>query len=298
MYLVLGTAQLGLDQYGVNNKTGQPTETESINMIQNCLQNGVVHFDTAQAYGTSETILGNYRTERRDGAELMQIATKLNPEITKTHQVEENIKQSLQKLGYAHEALPMVYLHRSSQYSTDVWPYLVHLKRIGIIRELGISYQVLNAEFAQQKLWSVREPEVSVRGPEVPPTLLDPDVSLIQVPFNILDQRWDPIITFAQTRRTSPLKVHVRSIYLQGLLLSDKSTLSVNGYQSTVSNKIINKYDIGYIHDTLDKFAEKYQFQTRQELCWSQIVNRSWIDGIIVGAEHWSQMEENIKLLG
>ena len=123
------------------------------------------------------------------------------------------------------------------------------------------------------------------------PSLIDPNVSLIQVPFNILDQRWDPIVTLAQMKRNFPLKVHVRSIYLQGLLLSNKSALSVK------VNSRVSINDLGYIYDNLDQLVEKYLFTTRRELCWSQVINRPWIDGIIVGAEQWCQMEENIQLL-
>ena len=56
--LILGTAQMGLD-YGITNSEGKPTNQNSFELIKECLNNGVYQFDTAQAYGNAEKILGD-----------------------------------------------------------------------------------------------------------------------------------------------------------------------------------------------------------------------------------------------
>ena len=55
--LVLGTAQLGM-HYGIANKTGQPDMLAVKSMITGAWEGGVREFDTGQAYGESESVLG------------------------------------------------------------------------------------------------------------------------------------------------------------------------------------------------------------------------------------------------
>ena len=55
--LVLGTAQLGMD-YGVANRRGKPEPKEAVEIVQTAWENGIRFFDTAQAYGESERVLG------------------------------------------------------------------------------------------------------------------------------------------------------------------------------------------------------------------------------------------------
>ena len=56
---VLGAAQLGMN-YGVANKTGQPNEEESFAILDKAAKNGVTMIDTAQAYGNSERVIGQW----------------------------------------------------------------------------------------------------------------------------------------------------------------------------------------------------------------------------------------------
>ena len=56
---VLGAAQLGMN-YGISNKTGQPDKTEAFSILDEAIKNGVTMIDTAQAYGKSESIIGEW----------------------------------------------------------------------------------------------------------------------------------------------------------------------------------------------------------------------------------------------
>jgi aryl-alcohol dehydrogenase-like predicted oxidoreductase len=47
--LVLGTVQFGLP-YGINNKTGQPKLSESLEILKEAKRNGIEWLDTAEAY--------------------------------------------------------------------------------------------------------------------------------------------------------------------------------------------------------------------------------------------------------
>ena len=55
--LVLGTAQLGMD-YGIANRTGAPDPETAKQIIKEAIEAGIREFDTAQAYGCSEKVLG------------------------------------------------------------------------------------------------------------------------------------------------------------------------------------------------------------------------------------------------
>ncbi|MFA6239943.1 MAG: aldo/keto reductase, partial [Candidatus Hydrogenedentales bacterium] len=55
--LILGTVQLGMP-YGIANAAGRPSDAETRRILETALANGIRYFDTAQAYGESEQVLG------------------------------------------------------------------------------------------------------------------------------------------------------------------------------------------------------------------------------------------------
>ena len=55
--LVLGTVQLGLD-YGIANSQGKPSDEQAAELVSTVWKGGISVFDTAQAYGDSEAVLG------------------------------------------------------------------------------------------------------------------------------------------------------------------------------------------------------------------------------------------------
>ena len=48
--LCLGTVQFGM-KYGINNRQGQPSMNDSVEMIKYAVDNGIKYIDTARAYG-------------------------------------------------------------------------------------------------------------------------------------------------------------------------------------------------------------------------------------------------------
>ena len=59
---MIGTVQFGLN-YGVANKTGQPSYKEVCDILACAFAGGVTCLDTARAYGTSEDVLGQALAE-------------------------------------------------------------------------------------------------------------------------------------------------------------------------------------------------------------------------------------------
>lgn len=192
---VMGTVQLGTP-YGINNKSGQPDLSESKAILTHALERGINTFDTAQAYGTSEFVLGQGLTEKN--AEI-HVISKLHPTLDPNNSVAvyESIHSSVQTLG---RPLMGMMLHRFEW--LDNWEYgvgqaLLLAKSEGLIQEIGVS---------------VYHPE------EAKAALLHPDISMIQVPFNAWDFRMRRHGVFDLARQLEKC-CFCRSVYLQGVLL-------------------------------------------------------------------------------
>ena len=194
--LALGTVQFGLD-YGVANATGRVEITNVKNILEQAFANGVDTLDTAIDYGISESTLGQV------GMCGWNVITKLPavPEncVNVAGWVDAQVEGSLSRLGVSQ--LHGVLLHRPAQLlgdcGKDLSDALVRLKTKGVTRKIG----------------------VSVYGPEELARLMSVmDIDLVQAPLNILDRRllesgW------AKKLNKQGIELHVRSVFLQGLLL-------------------------------------------------------------------------------
>ena len=197
--LALGTAQFGLN-YGVANLTGQVHSAEIDSILSCARRAGIDTVDTAMAYGSSEENLGQSTIQN------YKVITKLPPlpygEENIGKWVNDQVKNSLGRLKIG--ALEGLLLHRSSD--------LCGLKG----DQLNEALQGLK----QQKL--VKKIGVSIYDPlELEALIGKRHIDLVQAPFNVVDRR---ILTSGWMRRLHDLGVelHIRSIFLQGLLLSEE----------------------------------------------------------------------------
>jgi len=71
---ILGTAQIGM-KYGVTNNSEKPNKDQAYEMLNFCLEHNINFFDTAHAYGDSETLIGQYQKEI---CKDLNIVTKVN----------------------------------------------------------------------------------------------------------------------------------------------------------------------------------------------------------------------------
>ena len=96
--LVLGTAQLGMP-YGIANSTGQPDFETAVAIIKTAWECGIREFDTAQAYGESEAVLGRALSSLGIANDV-RIITKLDPKLD-PHQgqdIKRAVDRSLERL--------------------------------------------------------------------------------------------------------------------------------------------------------------------------------------------------------
>ncbi len=85
--LCLGTAQFGIN-YGITNQIGRPNDNQIDLIIESALNNNIFYFDTANAYGNSEIILGNKLINNQD----IKFITKFNSGV-KNSFTEEDINK-------------------------------------------------------------------------------------------------------------------------------------------------------------------------------------------------------------
>jgi aryl-alcohol dehydrogenase-like predicted oxidoreductase len=194
--LGLGTAQFGLS-YGVANTIGQVPRHAAHAILERAAQAGIDTLDTAIAYGDSEACLGEY------GVADWHVITKL-PALPQTLAnvetwVENQVVCSLERLRIPR--LSALLLHRPMDLLAERGPRLLQalqfLRQRGLIEAIGVS---IYAPDELDRLWKVFRPD------------------MIQAPLNVLDRRL--IHTgWLDRLHEAGVRVHARSVFLQGLLL-------------------------------------------------------------------------------
>lgn len=200
MKLALGTVQFG-QSYGVANKAGQIPAAEATAILEYAASIGINMLDTAVGYGNSEQRLGEI------GILDWQVVSKI-PAVPDgcgdiSGWVTESVQDSLQRLG-----LPRLYallLHKPQQLlgadGGQIYAALQQLRETGLVQKIGAS------------IYAPAELDDLCRRYEF---------DVVQAPFNLLDRR---LIESGWMSRlaNSGVELHVRSIFLQGLLLMPSS---------------------------------------------------------------------------
>ena len=194
--LALGTVQFGLP-YGIANASGQVSREEAGRILRYANSVGIDTIDTAIAYGESERVLG-------------QIDVKPSKVITKIPAlpvdildvegwVQTQVQGALFRLG-----IPSLYgilLHRAADLRGGMRKSLIRslntLKSTGVVQKIGASV------YAPSELDDVFEAMPA---------------DIIQAPLNVIDRRLETSGWLRRLRDQS-VEVHLRSTFLQGLLL-------------------------------------------------------------------------------
>lgn len=194
--LALGTAQFGLE-YGVANRGGQMAAAEAACIVRTAKARGLDTLDTAALYGDSERRLGEI------GVGDWRVVTKLPPypdaSASVGEWVEAATRASLHRLGLTR--LYGLLLHRPGQLlerdGAALYAALGRLTHLGLVEKIGVS--IYDPSELDALCGAYR-------------------FDLVQAPFNVIDRRL--IETgWAARLRAEGIEVHVRSIFLQGLLL-------------------------------------------------------------------------------
>ena len=200
--IALGSAQFGM-RYGVANTSGQVSRDAVHEILRRANDAGIDTLDTASAYGSSEKVLGTF------GLEDWKIVTKLPPMpgdvADAAGWARSQVDASLNRLGLS--KLHGLLLHRPRDlYSSNGASYLRALQEIkssGLVGSLGVSV------YSPDELTKIMDS-------------FEPDI--VQAPLNVIDRRLIQSGWLDRLRQAG-VAVHVRSVFLQGLLLMDSARL-------------------------------------------------------------------------
>ncbi|MDA7717822.1 aldo/keto reductase [Pseudomonadales bacterium] len=256
MKLALGTAQFGLN-YGVANTLGKISHSSATEIIKYSRSTGIHILDTAISYGESEQCLGSI------GVQDFNIVTKL-PHLPDTISDIENwmmkeVSASISRLNI--KSLYGLMLHRPDQlfgrHGAAIVASLKRLKDMGVIQKVGVS---------------VYSPD------EFKDLFLMHDFDLVQCPFNLIDRR---LVSsgWLKKLKNSGVEVHVRSTFLQGLLLMPR-------------NKIPQKFQAwSSLWDLWHVWLAKNAVSPI-EACLAYVLSESNIDQIVVGVDSKEQLQQ------
>ncbi len=202
--LILGTAQFGMN-YGVTNQSGQIEKSQVSQILKYAYKNNILTLDTAEAYNNSEVVIGKNLKNKSEFA----IVTKLPPNIASFDNVSFKVKSafrnSTNRLGLS--KLYGLLVHRSADLLGEngdlVWEEMQVLKDAGLVEKIGVSVY---------------------SGEEIDKVFKKFPIDLIQLPCNIIDQRVLKSGHLSMLHRAG-VEVHMRSIFLQGVLLEKPNKL-------------------------------------------------------------------------
>lgn len=254
--LALGTVQFGL-AYGVSNTAGQVGPQAASEILARAHGLGVDLLDTAIAYGSSEQVLGEIGVDR------FRIVSKLPAIPEGTQDVHawmlSSADQSLGRLK--RPSLYGLLLHRpgvlSGEHAAAIRQAFRELKASGKVAKTGIS----------------------IYGPDELDALgtLD-DIDIVQSPLNILDTRLIDSGWLDKLHRAK-VEVHVRSVFLQGLLLMPSHQRPAYFGQW------------GELWATWDRWLAARQ-QTPLEAALRFVLSVDNVERVVVGVESRSHLEQ------
>jgi len=199
--LSFGTVQLGLD-YGVSNTQGKPTQDIADNILNYLVHEGINCFDTAVAYGNSEEVLGSALKDNKDVNIVSKVKTNLFLE-----NLEKSVLESLARLNV--DKLFALLLHDSDllfKWNNSFGKQINSLKKRKLINCFGVS------------IYTSEEFDMAIDNPSI---------EVIQIPFNLFDQRAINHQWFERAKKAKKL-IFIRSVFLQGLFFLKEQQLSGN----------------------------------------------------------------------
>ena len=253
--LALGTVQFGLD-YGIANEAGQVKCAEVEQILSEVKKNEIDMLDTAIAYGTSEEVLGEV------GVDEFRVVTKLpslpNDQSNIARWVIDQVGASLKRLGQG--KLYGLLLHRPQD--------LLGLKGAQLIQALA---DLKNEDVVHMIGISIYSPD------ELDEILKRTPIDLVQAPLNVIDRRLQSS-GWLDRLKDDGVEVHVRSVFLQGLLLMERSK---------VPEKFSRWSNLwGMWHESLRESGV-----SPLEACLAYPLSLKQVDQVIVGVDSTKQLQ-------
>lgn len=201
--IAFGGVEIGMPYgIGVENQDDMLSEGEAIHLLHAAVDSGINFFDTARMYGNSEQIMGKAFKDRRGKIILSTKCVHLRSAdglLADSKKFKTIIKNSLADSLKALQTdyVDVFMLHTADEEilnNAEIARVFSDLKNSGIVRAIGAStYLPAETEKAiSASIWDI-----------------------IQVPFNLLDQRQEAFFSVASQKG---IGLVIRSVLLKGLL--------------------------------------------------------------------------------
>ncbi len=255
--IVIGAVQFGMP-YGVANTNAEKVSDKEIeNILSYSKLMGVNSIDTAISYGESEKKLGEFGVDNWD------VITKL-PELPSncpdvSSWVVEQVNNSLCRLKVS--KVYGILLHRPMQLlekeGVELWEALQSVKKRCFTDKVGFS---ISDPKELDDLYQIFRPDI------------------VQAPYNIFDRR---IETSGWLKRMNEnkIEIHVRSVFLQGLLLLNKEKRPAK----------FNRWNRLWLY--WEEWLDSNNITARQA-CISFVFSNKNIDKVVVGVNNIDQIQE------
>ncbi|WP_435274816.1 aldo/keto reductase [Psychrobium sp. nBUS_13] len=261
--LGLGTVQFGVD-YGVSNKNGKVAGASVNEILKRAQSCGITTLDTSPAYGTAEDSLGKSQNINNSFDIVTKTLRVEGDSISDQDilNIESIFFKSLKKMNassiyglLAHNGLDLCKVGYQKYF--DLFE---RLKSDGLVKKTGAS--------VYNKL-------------ELESILKCGHLDIIQIPLNIFDQ--EMICNgYLDELKAGGVEIHVRSTFLQGLLLMPPS--SINPYFAPIKNKLARYH----------KLLKEHQL-TALEACLAFSLSHDCVDKVIIGITNDLELEEIVS---
>jgi aryl-alcohol dehydrogenase-like predicted oxidoreductase len=251
----IGTANFGL-KYGFGNNYQKIDISSARKILGKAKHLGLKKIDTAFAYGDAEEILGEI------GVREYQITTKIDQKsfgtLSTPKQIRSKILESMKRLKV--DEIYALLAHNVSTI-TDSENFAIaafELKKDGYIQKIGCSiYDPLEIEKIENSY----------------------TLDVYQIPLNIVDQRFVPVI---ENLQRSGKIIQARSVFLQGVLLEKdlKRIPEILKQNQTLQDwiKIIGNANMDPV-----------------KLCIDHVLTTKGIDSVVFGLDSQEQLEQIVK---
>lgn len=243
--LTIGTAQLGLN-YGTLKRRKKISIKEFKKIIKYCEKKKILSIDTAINYGNSEIkigkVLSNFKSSFDITTKIPSLGKIKSKNISK--KITDLVKLSSSKLN---SNINTILLHDLNDLKSKrkfiIYNSLINLKKNKIVKNIGFS--AYNFE-------------------DVRSVLKDFKFDIIQVPFNVFDQRLlsKNLLKFLKKNK---IKIHIRSIFLQGILIdyNEKYSLVRKNFEAFNKwKKFLNFNKLNELEACI-AFVKKYKFYSK-----------------------------------
>lgn len=241
--LIIGTAQF-MGDYGINNKNIINKEENIKKILDFAYKNNINFLDTAQAYYPAEKKIGKFIKRNRVK---FKIISKFN--LSNIH----NLRSSLKKLNQ--KKIFGMLIHDPSE---------VHENNLEIIKKQFI-YNKPNFNFFGASMNSPNEYKILKKLKLC---------KIFQIPYNLIDNRWENILN-------KESMIHVRSVFLQGLLISNQNNCPKN---------LLDEFNV--IKKKLNFLVKKFSRYDTKDLLFNFVKSNKKVDKIIIGFDNLQQIEQ------